>query len=368
MAIKTGSGQDCANNTRCNYSLEWNSSLNMLCADVSTTANVEVPVCSSAVGLLDGQWHHAAMTVSATNQLTLFVDGVPKAGPTAMGAPAKTNAADSLYVGRGGVNLNPFVGQIDEVRFSPVAYDAAAILGYYRTGRRHAEVLGAPAPTALGSNCASATRCEDQVYGGSTDLRSGGRYWQRTRLNTRNNDFWSDWGTDWFEVGSLTSITVTTGASAPLGSAIPGVDTFGSSSVDVTTNSSTGFQLFAHDESDAWGLEKLGGGPTILDRQNGASPPAIWPANAAGFFGVTVRDATGGRLAKWGTGTGTAESDTTNNYYTGLEGTSDVLLHERLGYSAATDTVLVTWRANAAASQSPGDYDGVITLTATAAP
>jgi hypothetical protein len=364
----TKSNNDCGPADRCNYSLEWDRSVNKLCASLANTSGTEIQACRTATGLLDNQWHYMAMTVTSANQLNLYVDGALAAGPVAMGAPARTGA-DPLAIGHGNANDMNFQGDLDELRFAPVAYSATAIAGYFKTQRPHADRVWNSTPTALGANCTTAVRCLDQVYAGSTGiLHDGARYWQRTRFNTLNNDYWSTYGLDWFEVSNTTSISLSAGGTVALGTALPGVDVFGTSNIDVTTNSANGYQLFARDEDDTWGLERLGGGPTIVDRQNGATAPAVWAAGATGFFGVTVRDAPGGRLAKWGAGTGWPQSYTTNNLYTGLEGTSDVLLHQRTTYASPADTIVFTVRANPGLAQAAGAYDGVVTLTAIANP
>lgn len=369
MANKVEAGSDCGGTARCNYSLEWDRAGNRLCASSITTSNTGFEVCRTAVGLLDNQWHHMAMTVSASNELSLFVDGVLADGPVAMGAPAKTSAADSLYIGRGGSGGNWFQGSIDELRFSPVAYDAAAILGYYRTKRAHAEAVWDTPTVGLGTDCLTTARCVDQTYAGPAQiLRDGARYWQRTRLNTLNNDYWTDWGVDWFETAALNSLTISVGGTIALGTTLPGVDAFGSSTIDVTTNGAAGYQLLARDESNTWGLERVGGGASVNDRQDGATAPAAWPSGSAGY-GVTVRSATGDRLPKWGTAPGGfAQNNVTDNFYTGLESTTDVVLHDRQTYGTSTDTIVVTWRLNASLAQAAGSYDGVMTLTVVANP
>jgi hypothetical protein len=352
----------------CSYSIEARTGPDRI--NASAWANgAQRNASTSLTPYLDGAWHYVAMTVDSSNNLRLYLDGAPAAGPVAMTSGVDQNT-DPITIGAQKSGTGSFwSGDVDEVRFAPIAYDASAILGYYRTQRPHADRVWNSAATPLGANCATAARCTDQVYAGSTGiLHDGARYWQRTRFNTLNNDYWSTYGLDWFEVSNTTSISLSAGGTVALGSALPGNDAFGTSTISVTTNSANGYQLYARDEDDTWGLERVGGGPTILDRQDGATPPAAWLSGTAGFFGVTVRDATGGRLAKWGAGTAWPESDTTNNLYTGLEGTTDVLLHQRTTYSSPADTILLTVRANAALSQAAGNYDGIVTLTAIANP
>ncbi len=366
MAIKSDYG--CGVGDTCNYSFKWNQGTNQLCAAFVNTSNTAINACRTATGLVDGQWHHAAMTVSATNALQLYVDGIPAGAPTPSLAPARTST-HQLAIGRPNWNAFHFRGKIDEVRFSPVAYDDAAILGYYRTQRPHLQQLWTSASTALGTNCTTATRCVDQVYAGASDiLRDGARYWQRTRFNTLNNDYWTDWGSDWLEMRTTQSLTISPGSTIAMGMLVSGADTFGTSTIKITSNSAGGYQVNARDESDTWGLERTDAGASILDLQEGATPPSHWSNMTHDRFGITVRDATGGRLPKWGPAGVYDESDiTTNNLYTSLENTTDVELHRRTTYSLTTDTILLTSRVNTLTTP-PGNYDGQLTLTAIALP
>jgi hypothetical protein len=359
----------CGAGTDCNFGIYLGRDTGNICGASISTSGTKYSVCRSHSGLIDGSWHHAAITVSSTNVLQLYLDGLPAGAAQAMNNQARTTTND-MTVGNTLDNGNPFVGDIDEVRFSPVAYDAAAIAGYFRTSRPHAQQLWTLASTALGANCTTATRCEDQAYAGVAEiLRPGARYWQRTRLNTLNNDYWTDYGIDWLETESTSTITITAGATVAFGSQLPGIDAFGTTDIDVTSNSPAGYQLLARDEDDAWALQRTPATDSIADLQNGADPPAAWVSGAAGYFGVGVLDATGNRLPKWGSlGGPWPTTDTTNNLYTGLENSTDVLLHERTSYSLATDTITMISRVNAGPTDLAGDYDGLITLTAVANP
>jgi hypothetical protein len=93
----------------------------------------------------------------------------------------------------------------------------------------------------------------------------------------------------------------------------------------------------------------------------------VWSVGTSGFIGITVRNAPGSRLAKWGTGTGTAESDMVNNRYAGLKSSSRVTLHTR-ATSTAGDAVVVTWRLNPDLSLQPGVYTTTTALTIVANP
>ncbi|MCW2960991.1 MAG: putative haloacid dehalogenase-like hydrolase family protein [Thermoleophilia bacterium] len=369
VILEKGPGTGCSGD--CTYSIQF-SSAGPLCAQTMVGAVAKTACSSAAAGnaTVDGQWHHVAYTMSTTNEMRLFIDGQLVAGPVAAGGAADQNAS-ILGVGGSAAGGNHFHGDIDEIRFAPTEYVAAAVLGYYRAKRPHLETIWDSGTTALGPNCAAAARCADSTYSGPAQiLRDGARYWQRARLRMQPTGAFTLWGVpDWLEVAANTTLTVSVGSTMPLGTVLPGTDAFGSSSVNVTTDSASGYQLTAHDESDTWGLAELvTNTATIPDRQNGAVAPASWPAGAAGFVGITVRDATGGRLAKWGTGTGTAQGDMINNLYTGLENSSEVELHRRSSYSLVTDTVVLTVRLNPSTTQKAADYDGLLTLTAVALP
>ena len=82
---------------------------------------------------------------------------------------------------------------------------------------------------------------------------------------------------------------------------------------------------------------------------------------------MTIRDATGGRLAKWGTGTGTAATDYVNNKYAGLKQGTSTTLHTRAS-AAAGDSVIATYRENVSTTTLAGSYTGTIVYTAVANP
>ena len=144
-----------------------------------------------------------------------------------------------------------------------------------------------------------------------------------------------------------------------MGSSRPGVS--------ITTNSATGYDLSVHDEHDTWGANEPGGN-TIPDWTGTSATPTAWAAGTAGYVGLTMLAETGPgtKDAKWGTGT--TATDFVNNRYAGLDASVDTLVHERLGSSAGTDTVTVSWRADVAATQRAGAYDATLTWTALGVP
>ena len=200
---------------------------------------------------------------------------------------------------------------------------------------------------------------------------NGERYWQRTRFATRINALWTDWGADWYE-RVAPSMTLSAPSAASFGTAVTGTDHFTSISIGVTTTTPAKYRLMATDRDDAWGMERDTGGAWIPDWVDSGSDPKPWAAGVSGHVGVTVRDATGGRDPKWGTaytpGAPFAESNVLNNDYAGLDETVPTELHRRTTASAGTDTVLMTMRANAAASQASGDYEGHLLISAVPIP
>lgn len=146
---------------------------------------------------------------------------------------------------------------------------------------------------------------------------------------------------------------------------MPNANDVASTTITLTTNNATGYTLNASDSSAAYGMTCACG--TVPDWTGTVATPIVWPAGTTGYFGLTVRDATGGRLAKWGIGTGTAPNDYVNNYYAGLNTTSDTL-HTRFTFSASSDTVLTTYRINLPDPQPAGAYSNVVSYTAVANP
>ncbi|MBC7592096.1 MAG: LamG domain-containing protein, partial [Salinibacterium sp.] len=361
----------CGPGNSCQFSIEWNSGT-QLCAAVMINSSTEVDSCRSSTGLVDGQWHYAALTVSTGNVLQLYVDGVPTGAPAmTMGAPSTTSSFP-MNLGSESSGGEPFIGDLDEARLATSALSAAAIKGYYNTRRAHLQLLddtgtGSGQGVAIGADCATGTRCADNAYAGvASIMRLGARYYSRTRLHTKTNDFWSLWSNDWLEVDSTTSLSVTVGSTVNLGSPTLGQDTFGSSLIQVTTNDTGGYQLLARDTSNTVGMTGTPSG-TILDAQTPGFAPAVWAGLSPQGIGFSVRDATGGRLAKWGATGPFPVTDVNNNLYVGL-GVADTLLHQRTTYGVAPDTVNLTTRLNVPTTQVAAYYSATVQLTALANP
>lgn len=175
------------------------------------------------------------------------------------------------------------------------------------------------------------------------------------------------WSSSWALRIGLPSMSVSVDAtSVALGMLMPGVDGVATSTITITTDSASGYTLTATDEDNAWGLDD--GVNSIVDHPGSCDGPVVWAAAAALGFGITVRDATGGRLAKWGAGTGTAETNFVDNRYCGLDSGTGSVLHSRTTYSSGPDTVQMTMRADVSTAQAPGSYQGALVLSGTANP
>jgi hypothetical protein len=368
VVVKKG---DCS--ADCTYSIETRSDPDRINATVFANGaqrNSSIPIGN----LRDGNWHHVALTVDSAFNLLLYVDGVPDIdGAVAMTGAATQNAAAVDIGSNAGFNLW-FKGDVDEVRFSPRAYTAADIMGYFKTGRPHAQMLhdsgvGGGQGTAMAA-CADNLRCADVAYAGVADiLRPGAHYWSRTRFNTTNNDYWSYWSVpDWLETQDTTDIAISTSTPSPLrlGTTQPGTDRFGTATIEVTSNSGGGYQLLANDGNTGVGMNGMPSG-TIPDSHTPGNAPIAWDLGDAFGIGYSVRNATGNRLSKWGLPGPYLPTDVTNNLYTGL-GASSTVLHARPFYSTATDHIELIARVNAPPATPPGDYTTTVQLTAVALP
>lgn len=197
----------------------------------------------------DGEWHHVALTVSASNQMNLYVDGISATSTVAVGGPVNGGLGASVYVGRySSLAAAYFNGQIDELRIAGHAMTQAELRGYIATSRPHGTVMWdsdtGDTGVALGSACADAARCADVSYGATgspTPLQyDGARYYARAKLKTQAGAGWSDWsGWDWFETQNSTSLSTAgcTGPARDLGSVLAGWPTVSSVDCSLTWGS-----------------------------------------------------------------------------------------------------------------------------------
>ncbi|MCW2926998.1 MAG: siaA, partial [Thermoleophilia bacterium] len=341
-------------------------------ADVSTGgAGVTLPAALvGTTNLNDGRWHHVALVVNSapadpSKVQEVYVDGTLEGTSTFSGNV--DNPAVAVTLG-GSSALGEFLdGRIDEVRISAVARTAGELRGYVRTRMPHGTELWDSDPTDAGivvtPNCANLARCVDVTYAGAPLVRDGARYYVRGKLRSTTS-IWSGWSTwDWFQTVSSLTIGVSSGASATFTTAaMPGQDLTTTSTVTVSTNDRSGYALSAKGPDDSWGLD--GPGAAVLPRWSGApDAPTLWAPGVSGAFGLTVLSATGGKdTATWGSGS--SKDDLTNLRYVGLQLSNAAVLHRRTTYSAGTDSITTSYRANVDPTQVSGTYVATVTYTA----
>jgi hypothetical protein len=148
-------------------------------------------------------------------------------------------------------------------------------------------------------------------------------------------------------------------------SAYPGSESSAQVQVDVTSDSNTGYQLWATDTSDTVSFTNpLPATMADYPTQTPAAPTTWAPgvSGASGYGGVTVLSATGGRLAAWGSGS-TTLTDYVSNRYLGLLSGTSTLLHEAVA-PVAGDQIQLGVRVTPATTSPPGNYSQSITFTA----
>lgn len=134
----------------------------------------------------------------------------------------------------------------------------------------------------------------------------------------------------------------------------------------VTTDSAGGYSLHAVDASDTLSFT-CSCGAGVPDWTGPGTAPTAWPAGSGSYGGITVLDATGGRLPKWGSGTATSASDFVANRYAGLAQGTSTTLHGS-SQPVASDTVRLSWRFLIGTGAAAGTYSQSTTITALALP
>jgi hypothetical protein len=221
--------------------------------------------------------------------------------------------------------------------------------------------------TVVDSGTSSSTTIATGSNGTWTATAPNGSYWWRARGQDGAGNLSAAWtATRLITVGSSSASINVDAPSRSLGLLTPTVDATATTVVTLSTNAANGYQLQASDPSNSWGLNQPAVA-SIPDWTGTVAIPTVWAAGTSGYFGVTVRDATGGRLAKWGAGTNWPASDYVNNRYAGLT-TSPQVLHQRATYGTAVDSVTVTYRTNVPALQTAGAYSSDVTFTIVAQP
>jgi hypothetical protein len=235
-------------------------------------------------------------------------------------------------------------------------------------GRLQFQVCSDAACTTVAGSNYSAAGLATGSNGNWTPGLANGTYWWRVRGEDGAGNLGSWTTTRLLIVGAATASISVDSPTRSFGAQVPGggLDLTSSTIVTVASNAANGYQLQASDSSNTWGLEQPAVA-TIPDWTGTVATPTVWAAGTAGYFGITVRDATGGRLAKWGPGTGWPATDFTNNRYAGLT-TAAQIVHQRATYATAAETVTVTYRTNIPPGQEPGAYATSISYTLVAQP
>jgi hypothetical protein len=119
-------------------------------------------IVSSNQAVNDGQWHHAALTISRNDKMSLYLDGVFKSSVD-IGAVASVNAQNNynLYLGRSHVGQY-FAGSIDEVKILSSALTDQEVFDEY------AAVLNLRLNERQGTEIT-----DDSIYYGNVTLSSG---------------------------------------------------------------------------------------------------------------------------------------------------------------------------------------------------
>lgn len=352
-----------ATRTAVNYRLGFDKPAGMFEAMMTIGGGIPVRARVPSSVVADGRWHHVAM-VNRAGRVMLYVDGELRRTNDDWG----TTADQGAWGVRAGWRLG---GQIDDWRVSTVAYGPADILGFVKTGRRHADKVWDFDPsdangTPLASTVANQARASVTYGGVSGSLRLGGaRYWARARFRTQSTSAWSNWSdVDWWEMDQSITTSVVTSSSVALssGAVLAGQDAVSAATFGVSTTNFHGYTTWIEGPSDAWGMsDGLPGSAHELPGRG--STPAPWAPGTAGFIGVSVLSSTGGKdTTRWGTGTTTADLATLN--WAWGSPSSRLMLTTRPDYDPSPQEVRVAVRANAAPTTDPGRYSTTLVFTA----
>jgi alpha-tubulin suppressor-like RCC1 family protein len=246
--------------------------------------------------------------------------------------------------------------------------DANTGLGDSHTAS-HWQLAAASTDFATGQD--SGTTATNLTSWSPTALTAGVSYWWRVQYRD-NYGQWSAWS-------APTSFTVAVGGSTALsldtntlnlGLQTANIDSFGSFISTVTTTNSTGYQLTATGTAAGSAGADCGGcANPLVDWTGTNATPTVWTgttSGANGYLGITVRGATGARLAKWGTGNNWPQNDVTNNKYAGIT-TTAITLHQT-ATTTATDTITSTVRVDPSTTTTAGAYAETIAITVVANP
>ncbi|MCB0879239.1 MAG: hypothetical protein KDC46_09705 [Thermoleophilia bacterium] len=279
------------------------------------------------------------------------------------GNASSVASTDGVTVDTTAPNVPPLVSPPDNSGHAAwpslvATYDDA---GTVSPGQLTFQVCPTAACTSPAASGTSASALADGSNGSWTPAVANGTWWWRAMATdgAGNTSGWS--GTRMVQVGSSSlSLSVDT-TTLNGGFTVPGTPVTASSTVTVSTNAINGYQLLGSDMSDTVGITD--GTHDVPDWTGTVGTPTVWPAGTLDAFGVTVRDAPGGRLAKWGTGGGPwPEGDFVNNRYAGLT-TTPQLLHLRAGHSTSNEDVILTWRFTPALAAVDGSYASTVNVS-----
>lgn len=316
---------------------------------------------SAAPALPDGTWYWRARATdglltspwSTTWSLTATATASSNLAPS---VPMLVSPADGSASLSDGPTLVARFADPDAADTGRVEFQVCAV----------ASCNDASDPARAGTSQSGIVNGSDGSWGVLPGLLSGTWYWRARNIDSAGaSSAWS--ASRRLDVGSATMTITLSSTSIGLGPLTPGSDATGSTTIEVTSNALGGYTLAATDSDDASGLSCTCGA-AIADWTGTGSTPTEWSAGTPGGIGITVRGATGGRLGKWGGGTGTSEGDHAANRYAGLRASTSTVLHSTTGYDTSAHQVQATARANVGTSQGAGNYTGALTLTLTANP
>ena len=98
--------------------------------EVSVTGIGNVVTLVSSPGLADGNWHYVVASDDGTN-VTLYVDGVPRASTTVFGGAASITGS-SISIAKASAGGSYFNGPLDEVAVYNTALSPARVLAHFQ--------------------------------------------------------------------------------------------------------------------------------------------------------------------------------------------------------------------------------------------
>lgn len=273
-------------------------------ATITTDAGANQISAASTTTLLDGGWHHVAVTSGGTGgRLRLYVNGVLEGDAAIVGNVDNPSSAFELGQ-RAAAAAHRLSGAIDDLRISSRERTQAELVGAIRTRRPHNVVLwdsdATDAGVALGASCAAAARCADVTYGSSGTaiplVYDQARYYARAKLRTASTGTWSGWSSwDWFETMNSTTLSAggCTGIALTFGTIVAGIPSITTGDCVVgfgSTGTSTQLRIYQTDQAGtaAGGAGAAPGTGTIDDYAAGVSDMDQGPS----MFGACLRAVT----------------------------------------------------------------------------